>query len=346
MDEIDKLIAEVERLDRERQRLSAAAMVSLTAARRYVELTVCAADTTPTLSAEVKRLNAELREIRQARDTLQAFLSSTSESLDKAREELRAKFSPDAMDLVGQRLVNARKLLDPDAPIWLTLAMDEAWQALAFLRRNSAQQAARIEQQDEEIAKLHDAVTFADQQGAEAIERVSTAIVNDKWNATAAFQARALKAEKERDALHDRIEGALAAALGNPVMSIHDGDGPVADSLESLIALVASEHASVKRIRAEREEFRLSLLAEMGDPDGAPSDRWRCDGRNWYGDRGDGGMDKIEWYATPNGDGTVRHKRVWLDIDMHGFEKERGRFDLSRVAMQAANKALKVGSPS
>lgn len=212
MDEIEKLIAGVERLGRERQRLSAAAMVSPTVAKRYADLTARAADAAPILAAEVKRLNAELLEIRQARDTLQAFLSSTSESLDKVREELRAKFSPDAMDLVGQRLVNARKSLDPDAPIWLTAAMDEAWQVLAFLRRNSAQQAARIEQQDEEIAKLHDAVTFADQQGAEAIERVSTAIVNDKWNATAAFQARALKAEKERDEL--RL--ALAAEQGKP----------------------------------------------------------------------------------------------------------------------------------
>lgn len=339
MDEIDKLIAEVERLDRE---------------------------ATPGPWLHYKRANTKPSEwpawaISEVDDEEEQRIAAEGDPADIAFivhcrtaapvlaaevRRLRAKFSPDAMDLVGQRLVNARKSLDPDAPIWLTLAMDEAWQALAFLRRNSAQQAARIEQQDEEIAKLHDTLTFADQQGAEAIERVSNAIVNDKWNATAAFQARALKAEKERDALHDRIEGALAAALGNPVMSIHDGDGPVADSLESLIALVASEHASVKRIRAEREEFRLSLLAEMGDPDGAPSDRWRCDGRNWYGDRGDGGMDKIEWYATPNGDGTVRHKRVWLDIDMHGFEKERGRFDLSRVAMQAADKALKVGSPS
>ena len=71
-----------------------------------------------------------------------------------------------------------------------------------------------------EVERLRNAVTFADQQGAEAIERVSSEIVADKWNATAVFQARALKAEAERDELRltleaeqgRRIDGVVAGA--------------------------------------------------------------------------------------------------------------------------------------
>ena len=71
-----------------------------------------------------------------------------------------------------------------------------------------------------EVGRLRNAVTFADQQGAEAIERVSSEIVADKWNATAVFQARALKAEAERDELRltleaeqgRRIDGVVAGA--------------------------------------------------------------------------------------------------------------------------------------
>lgn len=55
----------------------------------------------------------------------------------------------------------------------------------------------------------------------------------------------------ELNAQHDRIEGALAEALGNPPMSIHDGEPPIADSLEGLIALVAIVRQERDRIRAE-----------------------------------------------------------------------------------------------
>ena len=49
----------------------------------------------------------------------------------------------------------------------------------------------------EAIEVLKAAVRFADEQGAEAIARVAANIVADKWAATAAFQAQAIKAEAE-----------------------------------------------------------------------------------------------------------------------------------------------------
>lgn len=113
---------------------------------------------------EIARLRAELTEARltlaaveQERDIAKAMLSAAVQQAEEARAALQTKRSPAAMDLVGQRLVNARRSLDADAPLWLTSAMDEAWAVLAFLRRNSEQQAGRIGRQDQEITELTNA---------------------------------------------------------------------------------------------------------------------------------------------------------------------------------------------
>lgn len=89
-------------------------------------------------------------------------------------------------------------------------------------------------------------------------------------------------------------------------------------------------------------EMRLTLAAEHGKAEGAPSARWTCDGRTWYGAREDGGLDKIEHFANLKGDGTVHHSRVWTHVDRFGFEKEMARFGLARPAMLAADKALET----
>lgn len=115
-------------------------------------------------------------------------------------------------------------------------------------------------------------------------------------------------------------------------------------------AQVASADAEIERLTAEGDEAqalaekrRLELAAELGQPEGAPSARWTCDGRTWYGARPDGGMDKIEWFANLNGDGTVTHTRGWTDQDRFGFEKERGRFKMAYSAMLAADASMAAG---
>lgn len=95
----------------------------------------------------------------------------------------------------------------------------------------------------------------------------------------------------------------------------------------------------LERVTAERDELRLTLAAELGDIEGAPSARWTCDGRTWYAARSDSGMDKIEHYINPNGDGTVTRSRAWIDADRFGWEKDCGRFKTARAAMLAADAA-------
>ena len=75
-----------------------------------------------------------------------------------------------------------------DLPDGVVKVLREADETIGVLLRDGAQKAATIRAQDE-------ALRFADEQGAEAIDRVSRSIVADKWNSTAEFQARAIKAE-------------------------------------------------------------------------------------------------------------------------------------------------------
>lgn len=121
------------------------------------------------------------------------------------------------------------------------------------------------------IVEVDAALARADQDDAEAIERVAADGRSRHWAEAVAHQ----ETRRERDALHDRIEGALAAALGNPPMGIHDGDGPVAPTLESLIALVAGEHASVARIQAECDRYASTLATRLHEPH-APEECSSC----------------------------------------------------------------------
>lgn len=57
----------------------------------------------------------------------------------------------------------------------------------------------------DEADVLQQAVRFADEQGAEAIERTSRAIVADKWKATAVWQSRALTAERDCTRLREEL---------------------------------------------------------------------------------------------------------------------------------------------
>lgn len=164
-----------------------------------------------------------------------------------------------------------------------------------------------------------------------------------------ATEVKRLRAEVEDEQksadLHRRLNERVAAALGLLDMRTDPDTGeeylPSWHDMPERVTALCSE---VNDLLADKHELGLTVAAEIGREEGAPSSRWECDGRHWYADRGDGGMDKIEMYANLNGDGTVTHKRVWLVCDMHGFEEERGRFDLARAAMLAADKALK-GEP-
>ena len=140
-----------------------------------------------------------------------------------------------------------------------------------------------------EVIRLRNAVIFADQQGAEAIERVSSAIIADKWNATAEFQERALKAE------------------------------------------------------AERDELRLSLAAEQGRQEGAPSKGWNCSNgrlRTWHKYYGD----NIHGVVNVEGDWMVY--RAGANIYDCQQVLAKGAPIAKRAAMQAADEAPKTGSPS
>jgi hypothetical protein len=97
--------------------------------------------------------------------------------------------------------------------------------------------------------------------------------------------------------------------------------------------------AAVVALADELDEARLTLAAEQGRQEGAPSDRWTYDGRNWYGARSDGGVDKIERWSILCDDDTIKYTRGWMEADRLGFERERGRFDFARAAMLAADKA-------
>lgn len=61
-----------------------------------------------------------------------------------------------------------------------------------------------IEQLSEEVAR----VERMDAESAAAIERISAAHIADKWNATAEWQARALKAEAKAAKLEEDLEDA------------------------------------------------------------------------------------------------------------------------------------------
>ncbi len=95
--------------------------------------------------------------------------------------------------------------------------------------------------------------------------------------------------------------------------------------------------SDLERVTDERDELRLTLAAELGDIEGAPSARWTCDGRTWYAARSDGGMDKIEHGLFVKSDGTVMQSRTWVDVDRFGWEKDCGRFKTAREALKAAD---------
>lgn len=61
--------------------------------------------------------------------------------------------------------------------------------------------------------------------------------------------------------------------------------------------------AYIERLTAELEEARLTLAAEQGSAEGAPSERWQFDGRDWSKNYADGS------FAGLSG---RRGKRRWM----------------------------------
>ena len=133
-------------------------------------------------------------------------------------------------------------------------------------------------------------------------------------------------------------------------------------SMEPLPALIAASEAArasggssllreaieigireVQRLTAERDELRLTLAAEQGKPEGAPSEGWTYDGSAWSKDYPDG--------STAMVTGT-RGRRSWMRASWPALSRPahflgRGfEFFSDRAAMIAADKALATLTPA
>lgn len=120
----------------------------------------------------------------------------------------------------------------------------EADEQLIVCYRTAAPALAR------EVIQLRAAVRFADEQGAEAIDRVSRAIVADKWNSTAQLQEEVKRLTAER--------AAVRAAL------VDSGTEPVTEDMGRLAALVAAQLADEVAIIARLEQEVGRLQSALG----------------------------------------------------------------------------------
>lgn len=138
----------------------------------------------------------------------------TSERLAEIEAEANAATTKaDIDDLTRRWELHVSEISDES--LFMEEAMRLLWRAqtgtntelIAEVRRLQAENAramtmatdyqALAAHREGEIDTLKAALKRADEDGAAAIERTSNAVVADKWNATAEFQARALKAEAE-----------------------------------------------------------------------------------------------------------------------------------------------------
>lgn len=180
--------------------------------------------------------------------------------------------------------VTGETYMDGWEPEDATFVRDLGW-VPALLNELAEETATARQERDEARAAL----ARADEQSAEAIERVSKAIVADKWNSAAALQEE------------------------------------------------------VKRLTSVIEGARLILAAEQGRTEGAPSEGWAFDGRDWNKNYPDGS------FAGVSGS---RGKRSWMRAlwpDTTRSPRYLGRgYDLEtdRAAMIAADAASTPALPA
>lgn len=178
-----------------------------------------------------------------------------------------------------------------------------------------------------EIPRLRAAIRLADEQSAEAIKRVSSEILADKWNSTADLQQK-VKA-LTTDLKH------VEHALGDRIKPGQTLERVIAD----LIADLDRAGAEVGRWAAQFEETRLTLLAEQGKPEGAPP--------GWSYEAGDPDFDEPgEWVNEALGLKVWKSGTgwVWLRRIANGaFVGPKGQDDgqPARIVMLAATAAVK-----
>ena len=120
-----------------------------------------------------------------------------------------------------------------------------------------------------EIPRLRAAVRFADEQGAEAIERVSRQIVADKWNSTADLQAEVERLRARVQEAETRADNAYAEGLSDG-QTAAERECDAGHEAQPDPEKVAAFKAEMERVCAQFQETRLTLLAEHGKPEGAP----------------------------------------------------------------------------
>ena len=108
MNTTDILMAEVLRLDRERQRLTVAAMGSPAAANQHAEATARTADAAPILAAEVHRLRAECDAFEVYRELTTTALgiepASCADDVREAIEGMRATIEEQHLTLAAEQM--------------------------------------------------------------------------------------------------------------------------------------------------------------------------------------------------------------------------------------------------
>lgn len=99
--------------------------------------------------------------------------------------------------------------------------------------------------------------------------------------------------------------------------------------------VTAPLEARIATLEAERDELHLTLLAEQGDPTGAPSGEWTWSGASGAWRRGRATVGRISWLRDPAGDRCC----WWWDVP--GVAD--GHAPTAREAMKAANGAAEWG---
>ena len=172
--------------------------------------------------------------LKPGQDEIQTIAAILAD-LDRAEQRRDAAEARLAAILAPVEGVDLEEVLRLDATAARTLtAAEDRDSTLAYAAPVLAREVARARSmahdyqalaaaREGEIDRLKAALKCADEQGAEAIERVSRTIIADRWNSTAEAQAevkrltaRLAEVERERDELRLAIAAVQSAAFERP----------------------------------------------------------------------------------------------------------------------------------